>query len=291
MRSRIIKSSFAVLISIVALLAGVAVMAGPVPVTDSCRLITPTGANSGFTVSVVRSSGGDFPFLDGDSYKWQYFTTASGTISSSGIHILVPSCSSPEIGLVPQGGMTISTAGNPGGDVASKTFFAMWTDHDNVVKLSNYNDGTGSFSIRTFENNPIRQTSMQFKLGNNFYFCPGIAGPDCIETPPPILAQAESYTLGQTGCVMQITLLPNGKIADAKVFDPADPTNFNCPASGSSLTIESIGATSICTDANVPETCQPLNFVQKNIMAKSGDHSTFCYYTTTGYRVCKTVTP
>lgn len=261
--------------------------AGPMPPTDSCNLVSTSGTPTGYTISVVRNNG-SFPYQDAGTYRWQYFTTATGPNSS--IAILVPSCSSPDLGLFPQEGVSVQPPGNPGGDIAGKTFFGIWTDHDSVVKLANYNDGTGLFSIRTYENNPPRQTSMQFKLGNTFYFCPGIAGPGCIDTPPPILAQAESYTLGQSGCVMQITLLPNGKIADARVFDPTDPGNPSCPGT-QTLTPEPISTAFVCSNPGDETTCMPLSYVQKNVMLKTGNNSTYCYTTTSGYKVCKTILP
>jgi len=38
-----------------------------------------------------------------------------------------------------------------------------------------------------------------------------------------------------------------------------------------------------------PLNCKPKTFVERNIIDKSGDGSTYCYYTTFGQRVCKTL--
>lgn len=60
------------------------------------------------------------------------------------------------------------------------------------------------------------------------------------------------------------------------------------------LTVENISATVICDDNNEdgepddPSACLEKTAVEQNIMEKSGDGSRYCYYTTTGQRVCKT---
>jgi hypothetical protein len=61
--------------------------------------------------------------------------------------------------------------------------------------------------------------------------------------------------------------------------------------------VEQITQTLICKDctenpdgsfACSPENCERKKYVERNIMEKSGDGSTYCYYTKTGQRVCKT---
>lgn len=58
------------------------------------------------------------------------------------------------------------------------------------------------------------------------------------------------------------------------------------------LSIEFITDTLICDDdgsgSPILETCEPKISVERNIMEKSGDGSRYCYYTTTGQRICKT---
>jgi len=232
---------FVVAISIGGICIDSAVMADQIPLLDRCELVSPTGQPSGTFVSVVRGAQGEFPVPSTEvpgEYEWRYFTTSTG--SNSQIDILVPYCTNPDIGMdTVTYTVNVLPAGNPGGDVASKTFFGVWTDHENVVKLPTYNAGTGSFFIRTVGNNPIRQTSMQFKNGNNFYFCPGILGPDCPITVNPLapVTPEQRVTIPDVPDVLdeEVTfrIIRNprsGQITDVQVCGDAEYNlAHNCP--------------------------------------------------------------
>lgn len=80
-------------------------------------------------------------------------------------------------------------------------------------------------------------------------------------------------------------------VTSAPSPDPLSPPP-SCSSTGD-LPIENITDTLICDDDGsgqpVLSTCKPKTAVERNIMEKSGDGSTYCYYTKTGSRVCKTL--
>jgi hypothetical protein len=120
---------------------------------------------------------------------------------------------------------------------------------------------------------------------------PSLSGQSTSAGNQPIFRSVESFRLGDANCLMDIALNPDESIANASVhpFDIALPN----ACADAQLTIESISKTWICenngSDQPVPDSCKPKTFVEQNIIDKSGNDSTYCYYTKTGSRVCKTL--
>jgi len=180
------------LIPLVALLVGSSILAGQIPVTDRCTLIKAddddhSGEITDYYIEIYRGGTGtdDFPFWDGASYKWRYKTNAGvrpGHIDDDherNIALLIPNCDR-DMGVLPDPSYKVFPAGSPPYSVTHETNFGVWTDHDNVVRLPWFNDGTGKFFIKTSKILPVRQTSMQVKLDDDrIYWCKGIAGPSC----------------------------------------------------------------------------------------------------------------
>jgi len=111
---------------------------------------------------------------------------------------------------------------------------------------------------------------------------PSLSSPsNTLDNQPP-LRSVESFKLGDRNCSMVITLNSDGTIANAFTRGEGE----GCPAD---LTVESLSKAFVCDDGGNgnPVNCHPKRFVEQNIIDKSGDDSTYCYYTTTGQRVCK----
>ena len=219
-----------------------AVMADQIPLTDSCKMITPSGGSTSIVIEVVKGPNGEFPIFDPstNSYKWNYLLK-NYTLSSSKISVLIPYCTNPDIGIVvpdPNGFVfKMDPAGLPGSDV-DKANFGRWTDHDNVVTWVNFNANVGPFSLNTYLENPIRQTSMQIIGGNNVFWCPGIKGPDCPYSVNPLLPSTPEQ-------IISIPDVPNdpyeitfkilrhprsGQITDVQVCGDAEYNlAHNCP--------------------------------------------------------------
>ena len=112
-----------------------------------------------------------------------------------------------------------------------------------------------------------------------------ISGSTTLANQPP-LRSVETFKLGDKNCVMEILLNQDGSIAKAAIR-PFEVGPTGCIAGDITNLIEPIGNAFICVDDRTK--CKPKTFVEQNIMDKSGDDSTYCYYTKTGQRVCKTI--
>jgi hypothetical protein len=106
--------------------------------------------------------------------------------------------------------------------------------------------------------------------------------------------QVESFVLGNTGCQMNLSL-EGDRVISANLTPAFGQSGSAICQDG--LLIEDVGKTLICVDCTEnpdgtvtcgAENCEPKTYVEQNIMEKSGDGSTYCYYTTTRQRVCKT---
>ena len=117
-----------------------------------------------------------------------------------------------------------------------------------------------------------------------------ISGSTTAGNQPP-LRSVETFKLGANNCVMEILLDQEGSIAKATTRPFDDGPNGCTRGSRYTDRKEPIGNAFICDkDASGnPVNCKPKTFVEQNIMDKSGDDSTYCYYTKTGQRVCKTI--
>ena len=116
-----------------------------------------------------------------------------------------------------------------------------------------------------------------------------ISGSTTLANQPP-LRSVETFKLGDKNCVMEILLDQEGSIAKATVR-PFDVGPNGCAEADITNSKETIGKAFICDKdgSGLPINCKPKTFVEQNIMDKSGDDSTYCYYTKTGQRVCKTI--
>ena len=112
-----------------------------------------------------------------------------------------------------------------------------------------------------------------------------ISGSTTLANQPP-LRSVETFKLGNKNCVMEILLDQEGSIAKATTR-PFDVSPNGCTEEDITNLKEPIGNAFICVDDHTK--CKPKTFVEQNIMDKSGDDSTYCYYTKTGQRVCKTI--
>ena len=117
-----------------------------------------------------------------------------------------------------------------------------------------------------------------------------ISGSTTAGNQPP-LRSVETFKLGANNCVMEILLDQEGSIAKATTRPFDDGPNGCTEGADIPIEKEPIGNAFICDkDASGnPVNCKPKTFVEQNIMDKSGDDSTYCYYTKTGQRVCKTI--
>jgi len=116
-----------------------------------------------------------------------------------------------------------------------------------------------------------------------------ISGSTTLANQPP-LRSVETFKLGDKNCVMEILLDQEGSIAKA-TMRPFEVGTNGCTEEDITISKESIGKAFICDKdgSGLPFNCKPKTFVEQNIMDKSGDDSTYCYYTKTGQRVCKTL--
>lgn len=103
--------------------------------------------------------------------------------------------------------------------------------------------------------------------------------------------------VGSDGSQWQISGLPTSLSPSvsfqAKNKSASPAVQQSTSVNDGTLTVEDISATLICDDNDEdgqPDagTCLEKTAVERNIMEKSGDGSRYCYYTTTGQRVCKT---
>jgi hypothetical protein len=110
------------------------------------------------------------------------------------------------------------------------------------------------------------------------------------ENQPP-LRSTESFRLGDHNCRMDITLNSDGSIANASVQPFIRDGNGGC--TDSPLEIKDMSITLICKNDGsgqpVAGSCKSKTFVERNIIDKSDDESQYCYYTTKGQQVCKTI--
>jgi hypothetical protein len=83
---------------------------------------------------------------------------------------------------------------------------------------------------------------------------------------------------------------PTGIIINSLLTSSLSIPSASCAETGG-LPIEDITNTLICDDDGNgnPINCKPKTAVERNIMEKSGDGSQYCYYTTKGQQVCKTI--
>lgn len=252
------------------------------------------------------AGGGEWPAPNAGLYDYKYKLTIpsspspllpAGTIPS--VDFLIPVCT-PSLNITGTEVAPPSTAGNPPGVGAR---FGSWTGHDQVVRVKGVRVGTSNvytikFSTPAVAVLPLRDVSAGLvtnSLTATPYTCKDIVAPVCPGTSTPSaqgpIRSFESFQLGDTNCLMDIALNPDESIANASVH-PFDSSAAN-PCADAQLTIESIRKALICqNDGNgqpVPGSCKPKTFVEQNIIDKSGSDSTYCYYTKTGSRVCKTL--
>jgi len=226
MGKRVIKCTpVAVLLALLALFLSTGIAAAdppltPLPLGESCVLVTSTGVKTAYTVKAVPINN-LFPIpMSGGGWMWRYQFSAGLTGTGSQFGALVPVCADVDdsVNGVNYTGnyyfpMACDTSGTcvraPSGNM--KIFptasgylssnwggWGIWDGNDNVVETTQI--GSTFVAIGTDNDAPIplRRTSMQFKKGNDLLFCANIAGPGCYARkpppPPPAFAQ---YTVNE----------------------------------------------------------------------------------------------
>lgn len=193
MGKRKIKSnSLAVLVALLALFlsAGIAA-AAPQPNEGTCKLLNSSGQETSYTVTPQSPYG-----VDGN---WNYRTSFNGTQFA----VLLPVCD--HFSYRDSTGTMINYTGNNYSAAPNNTTviyttnpfsptslssnwngFGVWDSFDQLLTITSLS-GTSGFGFVTTTAVPIpfRATSMQFKLGKDYLYCPNIAGPGCAVAPPP----------------------------------------------------------------------------------------------------------
>lgn len=268
--------------------------------TTSCTFTDPLGRGNA-TLTTVPSTTGEWPVfvpasLGGPAWEYRYQLSSASVPSlgtNPGVDFLIPVCT-PSLSIIPSTNVTVYPAGFPPG---AGSRFGLWTGHDNVVRVRRAG-ASPNIVFRTLDSLPLHDVSAGLVTAAttaSAYTCNNIVAPVCPGTSTPSaqgpIRSFESFKLGDTNCLMDIALNPDESIANASVH-PFDIGGTN-PCADAQLPIESIRKALICqNDGNgqpVPGSCKPKTFVEQNIIDKSGDASTYCYYTKTGSRVCKTL--
>jgi len=225
MGKRVIKCTpVAILVVLVALFLGAEIAAAglidPLGINTPCPLLKLNGDSTGYSVTAAPLNGyfpipgSAFPEV-GSGSVWRY--TVSSSLGGTQFGGLVPVCAPIDDSVNNINytgnhyfGITCGSSGSsncirdtsmvfyPPATKLSTNWggWGSWDGNDNIVTLTSI--GQTTFAIGTDNDAPIplRRTSMQFKSGNNLFYCANIAGPGCYaRKPPPPPPEYSQYTV------------------------------------------------------------------------------------------------
>jgi hypothetical protein len=160
-----------------------------VPISNSCTLVDSNGNLTGYKISIAPNANGKWPWPPAPGsnlYTWAY-SLNPGPTQQSQLLVLAPACCPQTTYTVPSGGQVLC----PGeGDPTSNWGFAIGSEY--VIRMAYASPA--AYGFYTDRPVAIRNTSMQLKSGNKYYYAPNIAGP-APTGGVGALAQTECITL------------------------------------------------------------------------------------------------